>query len=193
MSDEMSLFGGGNVMTQIEAMPSEVREALREQLNRRATEQAISMLRDQTEALRHELDRQRAETDARFDRIGEAVKDAVDAGARRFKHADRYYTRTVLGDMYAPQVSAKRMSKLMVVCGILSDRDTPYAEFQKGVEPMAKRKPWADYPTWIFHSEKVQTHIDRWLTDHGLYEEFHETSTKNQRDAFIDMVYEEHA
>lgn len=192
MDNEMELFGGSNVLNEIERLPDHVKEAIRHELNTRAIESAINSIKNEMEANRHDLDRLRAESEQRFVQLGDSVKGAIDASAIRYKDADKYYTRSVLGDLYSPAISAKRMSKLMIVIGVLTDRDTPRHEYQKGESPLAKRKPFADYPTWVFHIGKVQNLTDGWLTEHGLFEDFHETSTKNQRDKFIDMLFEEH-
>ncbi len=123
--------------------------------------------------------------------MAQDIKGTQDASARRLINSDRYYVRTVLGNNFSPEISAKRMTKLLQVVGVLGQHSRPQSEFRKGSEPLAKVKPYCEYETWLFHAEKVKRRIDGWLEDHDCFADFYNTTTKDERDIFIDMLWEE--
>jgi hypothetical protein len=155
-----------------------------------ATNQAMARTMEQ---MRQEQDQFRAEQEMRNQEVAEGLRKVADASARRMKDADEYYVRTVLGKVFAPEISAKRMTKLLHVVGVVGVHGDPLSPHRSGREPLAKPKPFSEYPTWLFHAQKTIRRINSWLEENDLYEDFHATTTKNDRDAFIDMLYEEFA
>jgi hypothetical protein len=153
-----------------------------------ATQNAMALAIEQ---LRHENEQFRAEQQARNEEMAEGLRQVADASARRMKDSEEYYVRTVLGRVFAPEISAKRMTKLLQVVGIVGAHGVPLSQYRSGNEPLAKPKPFSEYPTWLFHAQKTMRRINTWLEEHEYYEDFHTTTTKNDRDAFIDMLYEE--
>ncbi|HUW13804.1 MAG TPA: hypothetical protein VM537_29040 [Anaerolineae bacterium] len=181
----------GWIMKVLAALPLAQKRELYEALDKQRTRESLEELREQQEALRHRQDQYDAEHDAEIGSLRDGLRQVADASARRQQAKDRYYVRTVIGNTFSPAISAPRMGKLLQVVGILNLHGRPYHEYQKGGEPLAKMKPWSDYETWLFHIDKTKKQIDRWLTEHEYYEDFHTTATKEDRDAFIDMIYEE--
>ena len=158
----------------------------------RMIEQVGALSRGQ-EALRLDMKMQGAESENRFNAINDSLRKVADAGARRTFHSEKYYTRSAVGGCFAPNISGKRMSKLLRVIGVLGVEDYILTPYMRGQEPIARRRPNTDYPTWEFHVAKLKTLIDKWLVDHEQFDDFHATVTKDERDAFIDMLYEEYA
>lgn len=176
----------------LKMLSPEIRAELIEQEYREMQAQRIVRLEAENETLRRDVDQFKAEQEFRNEEVADGLRQVADASARRMKNSDEYYVRTVLGKVFAPEISGKRMTKLLNVVGIVGLHSDPYAQYRSGVEPMAKPKPFSEYPTWLFHAKKVMTRIDVWLQENGWYEDFHNTTTKDERDAFIDMLYEEY-
>lgn len=146
----------------------------------------------QVEAVNRELQMHISEQEQKNEAIAEGLRKVADASSKRLKHADKYYVRTVIGKVFVPEISAQRMTKLLRVVGVCGVHGEPLAPFRSGAEPLAKLKPNTEYPTWMFHADKLMKRIDRWLQENEWYLDFHNTTTKEERDSFIDMLFEEY-
>ena len=193
MSDavQQELMPAQNILEQIDRLSAERRSALIQLLKERESDELLREIHSENEQLRKELALLRHDSQEQIDTIADGVREVADAGARRLFASDKYYTRTALGDLFSPAISAKRMTKILRVVGIMGARDMVLSPFTSGSEPLAKRKPWAEYPTWVFHIQKVKARMDSFLTINGYFEDFHNTTTKDERDALIDMLFEE--
>lgn len=199
MSDQLQLLPASELFTQIERLTPKQQETLREYLNRRATEEALSTLAQENEQLRKRVALQEERTEQaviqseeRDRQLHDQLRQVADAGARRALHADKYYTRSAIGGLFAPNISGPRMTKLLRVVGVLGMQDNILTDHMRGKQPLARRRANTDYPTWEFHCEKLAGVLDKWLIEHDVYESFHATVTKDDRDRFIDMLYEEY-
>lgn len=192
MNNQMELMPSDGLSMAFEQMSPEARDRWLEIQIEKKREREIRALRGENEAMRRDIEMFRAEQDAKNEEVADGLRKVADASARRLKNADEYYVRTILGKVFAPEVSAKRMTKLLRVVGIVGVHGDPIADYRKGAEPLAKPKPFSEYPTWLFHARKVMKRIDTWMQENGWYEDFHNTTTKDERDAFIDMLFEEY-
>lgn len=198
MNNQYELIPSDLLTNQFTQMPKEIKKQWLAIQNQIMMDDALAelqqnheVLQRQNEAMKRDLDIFRAEEDSRHEQLASGLRDVADASSRRLKSSDSYFARTVIGLNFVPEISAKRMTKLLRVVGIIGDHETPFAQFRSGNEPLAKPKPFAEYPTWLFHSEKTIKKINTWLTDNDHYEDFHNTTTKNDRDAFIDLLFDE--
>jgi len=183
VSDQTQLVLADDVLMQIEQLSPEQQESLRQVMNERAIAKQLDTLAAGVQLVR-------SESEERDRQLREDLKKALDAGNRRMKGADNYYAKSILGKAFQPMISAPRMTKLLRVVGILNSFGDPYARYRIGAEALAKIKPWSEFETWLFHAAKTRRRIDAWLDEHGQYEAFHFTATKEERDACIDMLCE---
>lgn len=180
---------GSEVLGQIKALDEVTQDALVDELIRQRQERLNRQLMAKVDVLQSRIDEQSVVIDG----LADGVKKGIDAGVRRMKGADRYFTRTQIGKTMAPVVSGILMTRLMRAAGIVSQYGDPLAKYRDGTEPLAKLKPYSEFETWLFHTGKLTARINRWLEENALYEEFHNAATKNERDRFINRVYEEFA
>lgn len=192
MSDQFDLIPSDGLTAAFEQMSPEARDRWLEIQIERKREREISLLRAENETLRRDVDQFRAEQDMRNEEIADGLRKVADASAMRMKNSDEYYVRTVLGKVFAPEISGKRMTKILTVVGIIGVHGDPFSQYRSGREPLAKPKPFSEYPTWLFHARKVMARIDTWLQENGWFDDFHNTTSKDDRDSFIDMLYEEY-
>lgn len=191
MSDEQERLFDGDLWERINNLPEPMKNAIRETLNEQAIKSKLQELTQENIDLKREIYDVRAENETRHAALTEGLRSVADASSKRMQNSDRYYVRTVIGKTFVPNISGKRMTKLLRIVGILDSYDNPYAIMQNGNNPVAKPKPYCDYPTWLFHVDKITKRINEWLEEHDYYEDFHNTTTKKDRDDFIDMIFEE--
>jgi len=191
-NEQFDLIPSDAVTQSFEQLPQEVQEKWLQIQTERLREKQISNMRRELETLRRDREIDKAEQEARNESIAEGLRKVADASSARMKNADEYYVRTVLGKVFVPEISAKRMTKLLRVVGIMGLHEDPLSQYRSGLTPLAKLKPFTEYTTWLFHAKKTTKRIDTWLEENDFYEDFHSTTTKDERDAFIDMLYDEY-
>ena len=76
-------------------------------------DEQLSQLRLENGSLRREVEQLQAVSEDRFASMAQDIRGTQDASARRLMNSDRYYVRTVLGNNFSPEISGKRMTKLM--------------------------------------------------------------------------------
>jgi hypothetical protein len=178
---------GSELLQQIRQLNPMAKAALTQSLIQEQQQELNRQIMDQLEnsrAAHLRAEEERAE-------IREKIKQVEDAGARRAKASDQYVIRKVIGQKFSPAISDIRMTKLLKTVGILTQFGEPMMEYQKGHEPIAKPAPHSEYGTWIFHTGKTIKKINNWLDEHGYFDDFHNTATKEERDSIIDQLYEE--
>ncbi len=193
MSDEMTLFGSNRIFAEIRALPSEQRRAVTQLLLQEQQQEMMQELERSLQMERQERQQKEEALTNQITAVAEDLRKGIDAGVRRAKGLESYYTRTQIGKTLAPVVSAPRMTRLMRAAGIVSQYGDPLAKYRAGTEPLAKLKPFSEYEVWLFHVDKLTSRINRWLEENDLYSGFHNTATKNERDRFIDEIYHEFA
>jgi len=178
---------GSEVIHRIESLDESTKDALIDELIRRRQDRLNHQLAAKVDHLNNKI----KEQGATIESLRDDVKDGIDASLRRTKGADNYYTRTQLGLMYAPVISAPRMTRLLRAAGIVTQYGSPMAQYREGTEPLSKLKPYSERETWLFHKAKLDRRLKKWMVENDLYEDFHNTATKQERDSFIDFLYEE--
>lgn len=192
MNEQYELIPSDALTNHFDKLPKEVKKQWLAIQSQKMIEDTLAELQQSNEALKREMQQMKAEDDFRHEVLSEGLREVADASAKRFKSSDKYFVKTVLGLNFVPEISGQRMTKLLRVVGIIGLNNTPFSQFRGGHEPLAKVKPNTEYPTWLFHSEKVTTKIDKWLEEHDYYMDFYNTATKEERDTFIDMLYDEY-
>jgi hypothetical protein len=180
---------GTEVLGQINALDERTQDAVVDELIRQRQARLNRQLMARVDVLQNRIDEQ----NALIGGLAEDVRGGIDAGLRRAKGMEHYYTRTQIGMTLVPAISAPRMTRLMRAAGIVSRHGNPMAKYREGTEPLAKLKPFSEYETWLFHVGKLTARLNTWLEENDLYSQFHNTATKTERDRFIDAVYEEFA
>lgn len=180
---------GTEVLGQIKALDEQTQDAIVDELIRQRQDRLNRQLMARVDVLQSRVDEQ----NALIGGLAEGIREVSDASIRRMKGAEYYYTRTQIGKTLVPAVSAPRMTRLMRAAGIVSRHGDPLAKYREGSEPLAKLKPFSEYETWLFHVGKLMARLNTWLEENDLYNQFHNTATKTERDRFIDAVYEEFA
>ncbi len=118
---------------------------------------------------------------------------------KKLEASGKYFTRTEIGDVNQPKISAQRMKTLMQYARIILRKDkntndktdVPYTNCLDGDTPLAiKRKSFlangTELYTYIYHKERTWKKIFNRLKKDGLYEKFANCQTKSEIDRFID-------
>lgn len=192
MSDQYDLIPSDNLNVAFEQMTPEAQDRWLQIQIEKKREREMEALKKGYESIKRDMEMMQAEQQSRNESMAEGLRQVADASARRMKNAEDYLVKTMLGKIFAPEVSAQRMTKLLHVTGIVGKHGDPYAPYRLGNAPLAKPKPFAEYPVWLFHTKKTLAKIDAWLTENDWYDDFHTTTTKNERDSLIDELYEEY-
>lgn len=193
MSDEMALFGSNRIFAEIRALPTPQRRAVTQMLLQEQQQEMLEELERSLQIERQERQQMQEQVAKQIEGLAEDVRGGIDAGIRRAKGMEHYYTRTQVGKTLVPAVSAPRMTRLMRAAGIVSRHGDPLAKYREGTEPLAKLKPFSEYETWLFHVGKLTARLNSWLEENDLYSQFHNTATKTERGRLIDTIYEEFA
>ena len=100
---------------------------------------------------------------------------------------DSFITQTKFGEMFATVMSNKTVGDLFRIVGLAqrgSTRTKPYSEYI-GI--------YADKNVrgYRWHYDSCKEHIDEWLEENNLKEEFYSHKTKGERKMFVDKLHRE--
>jgi len=156
-------------------------------------------LQKENTEIRGEMEKEAVEKDEKIDQLKENLHTIADTRSQRSRWRGDYYVQTALGEEFEPAIGRVMMGKLLQIVGICqsewvdkSYRTKPYEKYQRGNMPIARRKPDAEYPTWLFHREKTMMTIKNWFEEHDLWIEFSAHETQKQRHIFINELYEQY-
>lgn len=130
------------------------------------------------------------------------AEEALKAKIFREKEYEGYVNQTEFGRLLSPNVSSIRVGRLLQAVGlaykhvgnngktyVVPYRDKEKAGFAKIVR-LINIHPRKWYYVWNY--DKCMTYIEQWLTDRGLYDAFKSHEYFEEREKFIDDLYDEY-
>lgn len=101
-----------------------------------------------------------------------------------------YVNQGEFGRYFTISMSSITLGKLLKLSGIAmrsKGRTTPYRNF---IPKYAQIQAHENYTSTKWHYERCLDHIDKWLKDECLFEEFYSKETEGEMKIFIDDLYD---